>query len=503
MSRDMAAKRRTVVALVFLIVLAVSGALILNILSSATDHNFVRGIDIDKGDKKIAWGRYEEFDLELTESVEIKQSGVYHLTGTLQNGMVIVDVGDYEGVTKLILDNVTINNDTGPAIYVKSADDIVIETAEGTTNSLSSGENFDVFEEDEDVEGVIYSKGDLSFYGNGKIFVESKYGDAIVSKDDLTIRSGELEIIAADDGIRGKDSVFIENGTIKIKSKQNGIKSTNDKKPGKGFVYVENGNLEIEAGDDGVHATTNLIVMGGKIDIIKSYEGLEGAKVAIDGGEVDIFAIDDGVNAAGGNDQSAFMRPGAEDFAEQKEYYIVINGGKLHINAAGDGLDSNGKIYINGGEIVIDGPINASNGAIDADAEIFLNGGEVLGVDASRDTVDFANDSLCNGLEYYFEETQQKGTEIEIRDATSNITIMRYQTLKNFNHLVLGSERLEKGKVYAVYANGEMVSEIEMSDSMTKSGEPARRDAWGNGMQPKTPAEEPEEADLPEELPKP
>ena len=55
-----------------------------------------------------------------------------------------------------------------------------------------------------------------------------------------------------------------------------------------------------------MHADDTLSISSGTIDITRSYEGLEGAKVLISGGKISIVASDDGINAAGGSDQSGF-----------------------------------------------------------------------------------------------------------------------------------------------------------------------------------------------------
>lgn len=469
MVESLVSNRRTLVFLIALILIAVGGTFVINFISSSPEKTLTRGLDIDVGDTEVLWDRYEKFDVELSEDLEIKKSGVYHLTGAVDDGMITVDVGDYRGNVKLILDNVLINNEDGPAIYVKSADDIVIETKENTKNYLSSGEVFDTTSFDEDMGGTIYSKGDLSFYGEGFLHVESKYKDAIVGKDDVNIRSGEIEIVSADDGIRGKDSVFVSNGKVKIAAKKDGIKSTNTDVSSKGFVYIENGEIEVNAEDDGIHATTSLVIMDGKINIAQSYEGLEGAKVAINGGDISVNAVDDGINAAGGKDESAFARPGAEKFMEQNEYYIMVNGGNIYVNSSGDGIDSNGKIYLNGGRVVVDGPTDSSDGALDSENGIFFNGGEVIAVGASGMAESFKNNSLSFGVSYYLDSPQAKKTKVEIKDESGNV-ILSHTSAKAFNHIAFGSEKFEKDKTYNIYVNDKLVESFKFDETIKTIG---------------------------------
>ena len=180
-------------------------------------------INVDNGDLKINWDRYPTNDVELSESLNITESGTYHLTGTLEDGLISIDAGT--GKVRLILDNVTIKDSAGPAIACYAADDLVIELV--GENYLEDGTRYDS-SFDEDVTGAIYSKSDLTFQGEGSLKLTANYQDGIVSKDDLKFNDGTYSIVSADDGIRGKDSVYIVTGNFEIKSTADAIKSTNE-----------------------------------------------------------------------------------------------------------------------------------------------------------------------------------------------------------------------------------------------------------------------------------
>ena len=405
-----------------------------------------RSINADNGDLKINWDKYQTTDVILSESYTINKSGVYHLTGELENGLVNINVKD--GVVKLILDNVTIKNSYGPAIACYEADDLVIELI--GKNTLEDGETY-AGNLDEDVKGVVYSKADLTFIGDGSLAVTANHQDGIVSKDDLKFDGGEYTIIAKDDGIRGKDSIYVVDGVFTIEAGGDGMKSTNETTAGKGFVLVEQGtinitasakgikainsilihagdfkissrddsihsnnyigimgaNIEISSGDDGIHADKELIVDAGVISVLQSYEGLEAKAITINGGEISVVASDDGMNAGGGNDASANNRPGANPFDADTSCALTINGGKVYVNAAGDGMDSNGFLTFNGGEVIVDGPTNNGNGALDAGAGIFINGGTVKA-------------SSGNATNYSYGIYSRKGVEINGGDVTAS-----------------------------------------------------------------------------------
>ena len=149
-------------ALALVIVLTV--AVIINNNQPSSNQSQIPGtIHTDNGDLKINWNRYSTYDIELTESLTIAQSGTYHITGSLTNGNIIVKVPN--GVVKLILDNVTIANENGPAIACFEADDLVIELV--GDNALSDSETYSA-DYDEDVTAAIYSKGDLTFHLGGE-----------------------------------------------------------------------------------------------------------------------------------------------------------------------------------------------------------------------------------------------------------------------------------------------------------------------------------------------
>lgn len=317
--------------------------------------NSTSDIDTDDGDEDINWDSYESSEISNTDDVTITKGGVYTLTGTI-NGTVRINT---EEDVKLILNNVTIKATSGPAIYVESANNVVIYLNDGTTNTVEDSSSYSGFEED--IDACIYSKDDLVFEGGGSLVVKANYQDGIVSKDDLKFVNGTYTITASDDGIRGKDSVYILDGNFTIKAGGDGIKSSNDTDTTKGFVLIENGKISINAGSDGIQAITKLVINNGDINITAS-EGLEATYVIINDGAIKINATDDGINAS---NKSTISTP-----------TIEINGGNLTVDMGQgdtDALDANGNIYINGGKITI-----TAQSAFDYDNEGKLNGGEVI-----------------------------------------------------------------------------------------------------------------------------
>lgn len=445
-----------------LVVAVLTTAVIVNLNHDNNTSTSTSSLDIDNGDLKINWERYSTTNIELSESLTITSSGIYHITGSLEDGGISIDAGN-EGIVKLILDNVSIKNSSGPAVSCISGNDLVIELV--GENYLEDGSAYSA-DLDEDVNGVIYSKADLTIEGEGAAKIVANYQDGIVGKDDLKFNGGTYDIDAIDDGIRGKDSVYIVDGTFNIVSKGDSIKSTNDTDAGKGFVLIENGDISIASGDDGIHAIRSLLIQGGKINITKSYEGLEAQKIIINSGEISVTSSDDGINAGGSSDNST-SNPMAGDASCE----LTINGGNVYVNASGDGIDSNGYIYFNGGKVVVDGPTNNGNGALDSGIGIVMNGGEVIAVGSSGMAETLGTTSGIYNINVYLSSSQSANTKIEIKNSNAE-TIVEHTSAKVFNHLSIGSSYFKLGETYTIYLNGAKYQDFTISDIVTTVGSP-------------------------------
>ncbi|MBR5942777.1 MAG: carbohydrate-binding domain-containing protein, partial [Clostridia bacterium] len=139
--------------------------------------------------------------------VTITEAGTYILSGTLDNGYVVVNVSKEDKV-QLVLSGVDINSDTFAPIYVVSADKVFITLADGTENRLTNGGSF-VQIDDNNVDAVIFSKDDLTLNGSGTLTIASPAGHGITCKDELVITGGTYVITAAKHGIEANDSLAV------------------------------------------------------------------------------------------------------------------------------------------------------------------------------------------------------------------------------------------------------------------------------------------------------
>lgn len=198
--------------------------------------------------------------------VTLTQPGEYLLSGTLTDGMLVVDIAD-KGKVTVHLNNVSIHHENGPAVYIKNGDPrVTVSLADGSENTLSCGTELQ-FETDDEPNGVIFSRSDLTINGTGSLSVTAGAMDGIASKDDLKIEGGKLNIKAARHGLRGKDAVEILGGEIEIYAAKDGIKSTNEKDEELGYVSITGGTIHITCGDDPIQFVTNYRQENAKITV--------------------------------------------------------------------------------------------------------------------------------------------------------------------------------------------------------------------------------------------
>lgn len=198
-------------------------------------------------------------------TITITDEGTYILSGNLKNGMIIVDAEDSDKI-QLVLNGVSITNESSASIYVRQADKVFITTNAETKNSLSNGGAYTAID-DNNIDAVIFSKADLTLNGAGTLSINAEAGHGIVSKDDVIITSGTYDITAASHGISGKDRVGIANGSFTIVSGKDGIHAENTEDTSLGYVYLENGTFDIISQGDGISAENVLQIEDGSFKI--------------------------------------------------------------------------------------------------------------------------------------------------------------------------------------------------------------------------------------------
>ncbi len=290
---------------------------------------------------------------------------------------------------------------------------------------------------------------------------------------DSATSDSTTEDTASTKGIKADGAIYVNGGTFNVDSADDSVHSNSD-------VTLNAGTYTLSTGDDGVHSDEALLVNGGTITISKCYEGLEGLTVTINDGDIDITASDDGINAAGGNDASGFGGMGGDGFMGMKapgdtdsadddnvqndtstdEMWMEINGGSIHVLAGGDGLDSNGNLTINGGEVYIDGPSDNGNSAIDYGdrSSCYINGGTVVAIGSSGMAEEISDES-DQQVAFVKLDSQMQAGDVTLTDSDGNI-IVSYTALKAYDCVIISTKDLEEGQTYTLTTSG---TETEVS----------------------------------------
>lgn len=304
------------------------------------------------------------------QTITITKAGTYTLTGELTNGQVIVNVGKEEKV-HLILDGVTITNESGPAILIEQAEKVITTLASNTTNTLTDGTDYQLEADATEPDATFFSKEDLVINGDGELVINGNDNNGIRSKDDLILISGNYTINAKNNALKGKDSVQIKDGLYTLTTQEgDGIQANNTEDETKGFVTIDGGSFLLTPGRDGIQAETNVTIQQADITIQtgettlsedESYKGIKAGKaVTIQSGTITIDSADDSLHSNGD---------------------ITIADGKLTLTSQDDGIHADNNLTINGGNIAIKGSYEGLEASV-----ITLNAGDITVV-ASDDGV--------------------------------------------------------------------------------------------------------------------
>ena len=504
-------------------------------------------------------------------TVQITEEATYVISGELTDGMLIVNAKETAKL-QLVFNGVDVTSKTSAALYILEADKVFLTLAEGTTNSLANGGSF-VAIDDNNIDGALFSKQDLTLNGKGSLTVTSPAGHGIVCKDDLVVTDGTYTVNSSSHGLDANDSVRIANANFTIDAGKDAIHCENTEVTAKGFIYISSGSIKAEAegdgiaasaylqieggeidlligggaqngdkassgnyggfmgggpggmrpggsqgsstttedtvsmkglkaansllisggtfkidsaddsihsdvsviinggtftlasGDDAIHAEDTLTISSGKIDISESYEGLEALHIKINGGDIKLVASDDGLNAAGGTDQSGTEggrdgmfggghgggRPGGMGGGpggmSSGNGSIVISGGNLYVKASGDGIDANGTLEISGGYTVVCGPTQGDTATLDYDRSATITGGTFIGTGAAGMAQTFSDSE--QGVVAVSVGNQAAGTKIVLKDQSGNVIIEHSPEL-NFAVVILSSPDIKKGEPYAI-----------------------------------------------------
>jgi len=378
-------------------------------------------------------------------------SGAAVNNGIAGDGSIVINQGTY--VIKAANDG------------IKSAPDATDETEGTVIDTESAGTvtiNGGTFDIDVDGDGI---QADSALNINGGTFDIRTWKGYSVWNDTLANAYSCKGLKASGDraeeaGI--EPALNITGGTFTINTGDDAIHSDAN-------ATVTGGTFTIQTGDDGMHADTSLTLgtengfdRDPDVNISTSYEGLEGGTVYVYSGRYYVVASDDGVNAAGGSTNGSDpgagggntfnpgggpggrpgsgggFNPGGGSSQTSGNYNIYIYGGDLYVNCNGDGLDSNGGLYLYGGtQAVFSMKSGGDNSAIDADGTISIQGATVFtagttGMDGS------AKSSWFGSNQKYASSTTSytAGKVINAKAGSSGSVMLSYSLPKAVNYIM-------------------------------------------------------------------
>lgn len=333
-------------------------------------------------------------------------------------------------------------------------DSVSIYTAEMTINSAKDGIHAE--NKDDPALGSLYIR-------DGR-FSMTTGGDGISAAASLQIDGGSFDIVSGG-GYKGSAEIsckalksvgdmVLNNGTFTIDSADDAVHSDSS-------ATITGGSFDIKTGDDGFHSDNLLTITAGNIDISESYEGLEALCIDISGGEITLYASDDGLNAAGGNDDSGFGGRGGDIFAQNPDCYINISGGTLKVNADGDGIDSNGTVNISGGTTYISGPVDGANGALDYGSSASVTGGIFLAAGSQQMATGFTS-AENQGAALLNVGNQAAGTLVKLCNSSGE-ELITWTADKQFASLVITCPEMKQGESYTLYC-GDSANEFTLDE---------------------------------------
>ena len=377
-------------------------------------------------------------------------------------GLALVVAGAAGGAAYLLL-NQTNSTDTTPVsneTFTGQSENTL--TLKDGANKITSG-------------GIYHITGSTE---NGWLTIDTSEEVKIIL-DNATIKTSENQAIRSQQA----NSILIE--FVGENTLESSIPSSDDTKPAisvEGSLTITgSGSANISSTGKGIKAIYSLVIQSGTIDITKSYEGLEASDITITGGDIKITASDDGINASStskneaegtttSNNNGFGGMMGGIDVDDGSA--LTISGGKVYINASGDGIDSNGNVTISGGEVYVDGPTNSGNGALDYNGELNITGGTVIAVGMS-------------GMAQNATSSSQPAVLINLSSTySSTFTFgdVTYTPKKSYNSIMISSSSLKVGKTYDLKIDGTTIQSVAISSNITNLGSGSMGGGMGSQM---------------------
>ena len=270
-------------------------------------------------------------------NVMITSAGKYVVSGTLNDGSIVVDTNNSSKVW-ILFNGAEISCSDAACLDVEQADKVFLTLGEGTENRMTTL-GFSQEAEAAGMDGTVFSRDDLSINGMGSLTVSASEAHGIVGNDDLVIAGGKITVDAALDALHANDGLRIMSADMQLNAGDDGISLTGTESE----LYLESGNIAITAADSGLSAENLIHIVGGSLKVHSGDDGISAAgDILVEGGEMEISAGDDGIHA----DNAVAIREGTVRIPACYEgieaITIDISGGEIAIYPEDDGLNANG-----------------------------------------------------------------------------------------------------------------------------------------------------------------
>ena len=329
----------------------------------------------------------------------------YRVTGKCSNGSLKIYS---EKKFKIMMQNLSLTNPTGPAINIQSGKTVYFTLLNGTTNTLCDGATYNapVVAADgteEDQKGTLFSEGQLIFNGEGTLNVTSLGGHGICSDDYIRIRSGNINILsAAKDGFRTKDKFIVarteaSSPRITVNATNNGIDCS------EGTLTIEAGKLDIISGGEAIKVEyedevidpaviPDVFIKGGYINITTTDEKSSAIKVTRN------YTQTGGIIQAtvNGNGSKIINCDGTVSFTGGK-LTGFSNGTVTSDETSAGGIKSEGNISITDGTIAIECNGKGSKG-INCNGDITIDGGQITLIATGENYTEIEDDKKSRAI---------------------------------------------------------------------------------------------------------
>ncbi len=284
-----------------------------------------------------------------------------------------------------------------------------------------------------------YIKYDSSADSDGSLYEDSIYvlkdGEyAKISSDDMSRYSTRYYLEQKCKGLKSEAKVEINGGDYYFETADDCIASDTE-------IDILKGDLVLSTVDQAINCD-KLLNIGSEsssdsdlsIKIFNAYEGIQGGQIHFYDGYTYIVSSDDGINATSDSDG----------------YSVSMNfhdGAYVTVNADGDGIDSNGDIAMDGGNLLIFGPSGDGNGALDFDGTFTFTGGDLLAI-GSNGMAQTPNTNSINAISYTGSNLND-GELISISSNGYEFSVILPKTYNGFN-IVAQSEKFVTGNAVAI-----------------------------------------------------